>query len=294
MGLVIYRGISCQIVGITPNLFRKLPYPWQDSHAYLCNSISILQGKMQVNQENANPQISQDILIIADCIHGAEKAASFASRNLHLDDSKMVLLQTFQKQAYGQSTLRNITPLLEKTARRELSELKNRIVRNNGVNPKSISKVVVEGKLLSVLKQRFGNMPDTAVVLGFDQGMLKPNTYCRKLIVSVLKSGIRPLYIIGNGITLISKDRVTFFSGEKKFQDGAYYQFLNSIFIGLGLKQSIMVTSADSLLKPDNNQVDYLDFNSWKLKDEYPVAEKLFRSLKEGRDDIAIQTIKLS
>ena len=190
--------------------------------------------------------------------------------------------------------LRNITPLLEKTARRELSALKNQIVRNNGINPKSISKVVVEGKLLSVLKQRFGNMTDTAVVLGFDQGMPKPSTYCKKLIVSVLKSGIRPLYIVGNGITLISKDRVTYFSGEKNLQDGAYYQFLSRIFTGLGLKQSIMVTSADSLLKPDKNQGDYLDFNSWKLKDEYPVAEKLFRSLKEGRDDVAIQTVKLS
>ena len=102
------------------------------------------------------------------------------------------------------------------------------------------------------------------------------------------------MYIVGNGITLISKDRVTYFSGEKNLQDGAYYQFLSRIFAGLGLKQSIMVTSADSLLKPDKNQGDYLDFNSWKLKDEYPLAEKLFRSLKEGRDDVAIQTVKLS
>ena len=249
---------------------------------------------MQLKQKNTNPQISQDILVIADCIHGAEKAASFASRNLLLADSTMMLLQTYQKRAIGQSMLRNITPLLEKTARQELSELKNQIVRNNGINPKNISKVVVEGKLLSVLKQRFGNMTDTAVVLGFDQGMPKPSTYCKKLIVSILKSGIRPLYIVGNGITLISKDRVTYFSGEKDLQDGAYYQFLSRIFTGLGLKQSIMVTSADSLLKPDKNQADYLDFNSWKLKDEYPLAEKLFRSLKEGRDDVAIQTVKLS
>ena len=249
---------------------------------------------MQLKQKNTNPQISQDILVIADCIQGAQTAASFASRNLHLADSTMMLLQTYQKRAFGQSNLRNITPLLEKTARRELSELKNQIVRNNGINPESISKVVLEGELLSVLKQRFGNMTDTAVVLGLDPGMPKASTYCKKLIVSVIKSGIRPLYIIGNGITLISKDSVTYFSGGKNLQDGAYYQFLSGIFAGLGLKQSIMVTSADSLLKSDTSQDDYLDFNGWKLKDEYPVAEKLFRSLKEGRDDVAIQTVKLS
>ena len=249
---------------------------------------------MQLNQKNTNPQISQNILVIADCIHGAEKAASFASRNLQLNDSAIVLLQTYQKHAFGQSMLRNITPLLEKTARRELSELKNQIVRNHGLNPKNISKVVVEGKLLSVLKQRFGNMKGTAVVLGFDQRIPKESTYCRKLIVSVLKSGIRPLYIIGNGITLISKDGVTYFCGEKKLQDGASYQFLSRIFTGLGLKQSIMVTSADSLLKPDKSQGDYLSFNRWKSNDEYLLAEKLFKSLKEGKNDIAIQTVKLS
>ena len=249
---------------------------------------------MQLKQKNTNPQICQNILVIADCIHGAEKAASFASRNLHLDDSTMMLLQTYQKRAIGQSMLRNITPLLEKTARRELSELKNQIVRNNGINPKSISKVIVEGKLLSVLKQRFRNMTGTAVVLGFDQGMSKPSTYCKKLIVSVLKSGIRPLYIVGNGITLISKDRVTYFSGDKNLQDGAYYQFLNGILTRLGLEQSIMVTSADSLLKPEKDQDDYLDSNIWKWKDVYPQAEKLFRSLKEGKNDVAIQTVKLS
>jgi len=249
---------------------------------------------MQLKQKSTNPQISQDILVIADCINGAEKAASFASRNLHLNGSTMLLLQTYQKRTYGNGMLRNITPLLEKTARQELSALKNQIVRNIGINPESISKVVLEGELLSVLKQRFGNMTDTSVVLGFDQGMPKPNTYCRKLIVSVLKSGIRPFYIVGNGITLISKDRVTYFSGEKNLQDGAYYQFLSRIFTGLGLKQSIMVTSADSLLKSDMRQDDNLDFNNWKSKDEYPLAEKLFRNLREGRDIAEIQTVKLS
>ena len=249
---------------------------------------------MQLKQNNTNPLISQDILVIADCINGAEKAASFASRNLHLHDSEIMLLQTYQKRTFGQSMLRNITPLLVNIARRELSELKNQIVKNTGICPKSISKVVMEGELLSVLKQRFGNKTGTPVVLGFDQGMPKPSTYCKKLIVSVLKSGIRPFYIVGNSITLISKDKVTYFSGEKNFQDGTYYQFLSRLFIGLGLEQSIMVTNADSLLKPEKNQVDYLVSNSWKLKDEYPLAEKLFRSLNEGSGDVAIQTVKIS
>ena len=238
--------------------------------------------------------ISQDILVIADCIQGAEKAALFATRNLHLHDSEIMLLQTYQKRAFGQSMLRNISPILEKTARRELSELKNQIVKNTGISPKSISKVVLEGELLSVLKQKFRKKTETAVVLGFDQGVPKPSTYCKKLIVSVLKSEIRPLYIVGDGISLINKDSVTYFSGDENLQDGAFYQFLNGILTGLGLKQSIMIASADSLLKPKKDQDDYQDSNSWKLKDEYPQAEKLFRSLKEGRDGVAIQTVKIT
>ena len=247
---------------------------------------------MLLKEKNTKPLMSQDILVIADCINGAEKAALFASRNLHLQGSEMMLLQTYQKRAFGQSMLRNITPLLVKTARRELSQLKNQIVRNTGISPKSIRKVVIEGELLSVLKQRFGNKTGTAVVLGFKQGLLNPGAYCKKLIVSVLKSGIRPLYIVGNGITLISEDKVTYFSGENNMQDVAYHQFLSRIFTVLGLKQSIMVTSADSLLKPEKNPVDHLDSFGRKMKDEYPLAEKLFRSLNEGRDDVTIQTVK--
>ena len=249
---------------------------------------------MLLKEKNTKPLISQDILVIADCINGAEKAALFASRNLHLQGSEMMLLQTYQKRAFGQSMLRNIKPLLEKTARRELSHLKNQIVRNTGISPKSISKVVIEGELLSVLKQRFGNKTGTAVVLGFEQGVPNPSTFCKKLIVSALKSGIRPLYIVGNGITLISEDNVTYISGEKNMQDCADYQFLSRVFNRLGLKQSIMVTSADSLLKPEKNPVGQLDSFGRKMKDEYPLAEKLFRSLNDGRDDVSIQTVKQS
>lgn len=249
---------------------------------------------MQLKQKNANPQINQDILVIADCINGAEKAASFAARNLHLDDSAMILLQTYNKRAFGQSMLRNITPLLEKTARRELSELKNQIVSKTDISPKNISKVVMEGELLSVLKQKFGNKTDTAVVLGIDQGMPKPSTYCKKLIVSVLKSGIRPLYIVGEGISLISEDGVTYFSGDENLLDGAYYQFLSGIFNGLGLEESHIVNSADPLFKPEKIHGDHLNSKGWKFEDDYPLAEKLFRSMKEGRDDIAVQTVKIS
>lgn len=249
---------------------------------------------MEPKQKNTNSLISQDILVIADCIHGAEKAALFATRNLHLHDSEMMLLQTYQKRAFGQSMLRNIKPLLEKTAKRELSELKNQIVRNTGISPKSISKIVIEGELLSILKQRFGNRTGTSVVLGIDQGMPKQSTYCKKLIVSALKSGIRPLYIVGDAISVISKDSVTYFSGDENLQDGTYYRFLSRIFAGLGLKQSIMVASSDALLKTEKGQVDRLHSNSWKLKDEYPQAEKLFRSLKEGRGGVAIQTVQIS
>jgi hypothetical protein len=249
---------------------------------------------MQLKEKNINPFMSQDILIIADCMNGADKAALFATRNLIRQDSAMMLLQTYPKVAFGQSMLRNITSLLEKTARQELSGLKNQIVRNTGMNQKSISKIVIEGELLSVLKQRFVSKANIAVVLGFECDTPKTNTYCKRLIDSVLKSGMRPLYIVGNGITLISKDRITYFSGERNLFDSAYYQFLSRILTGLGIKESVVVTGPDILLQPARNQVDCLDFCGWKIKDEYPLVEKLFRSLNEGRDDIVIQTVKHS
>ena len=247
---------------------------------------------MQLNKENTNPEMIRNILVIVDYMEGAKKAALFASRNLALQDSEMILLQTYQKRSFGQSMLRNITPILEKTARQELSELKNQIVRNTGINPQNISKKVIEGELLSVLKQRFRHKTGTALVLGIDQEMPNSTVYCKKLIGSIVKSGIRPLYIISNGITLISKDRVTYFSGEKDLQDSSYYQVTSRIFSGLGLKQSFVLSSTDSLLKPEKNYTEGFDSNSWKLKDEYTLAEQLLRSLNQHGEDSIIQTIK--
>ncbi len=246
---------------------------------------------MQLKQKKTSAAKSPDILVIADCINGAAKAAWFAIRNLHLHNSAITLLQTYQKVSFGQSMLRNIVPLLEKTASRELIELKNQIVSNTGVDPKSISKIVIEGELSSVLKQRFGKKTGTVVVLGIEQDASDLCISCKKQIVSVINSGIRPIYLVGNGITLISKDKATFFSGEQNLQDGLYYHFLKKFFNGLDIQHSIMVNSTDSLLKPGIPDSDP-DSYSCKFKDEYPLAEKLFRSLNEGSTDLGLHRIK--
>ena len=217
----------------------------------------------------------REIRIIADCINGAAKAAWFATRNLHLHNPKIILLHTYQK-PMPTATLRNkhCHSFIQNTAERELSELKNQIVKITGVKPKSISKIVMEGELSSVLKQQFGNRTGAAVVLGIEQDVSSLCIGCKNQIVSVLKSGIRPVYLVGNGITLIKKDRATFFSGEQNLQDGDYYNFLKKVFNELGIQHSIMHTSINSLVNtgiPDSDP----DSFSWKFKDEYPLAGEI-------------------
>ena len=248
---------------------------------------------MQLKQKKTRTAINPDILVIADCINGATKASWFVTRNLHFHNSVIMLLQTYQKYSLGQSMVRNIVPLLENTARRELTELKNQIVSNTGINPKSISKSVIEGDLTSVLRQRFRNKAGTVVVLGIEHDSSNLCISCKKQIVSVLKSGIRPIYLVGKGITLISNERATFFSVEENMQDGDYYAFLKKNFNKLGIQHSIMSSSTDSLLKrviPDSDP----DSNSWTYKDEYPLAEKLFRSLNESGTHLGSHTNKHS
>lgn len=246
---------------------------------------------MQLKKNKTDAEIVQNILVISDCSSGAERAAWFAIRNVYNHNSIITLLQTYQTHSFGQSMIRNIVLILEKTAKQELSELKNQIVKNTNVNPESISKKVINGKLFSVLKQRIGKKTSTAVIIGIERELASPDRYFKKSILSAMRSGIRPIYIVGSGITRINNDRVTYFYGEKNLQKSPFYQYLNRLFSRLGLKQSIMVSTADSQLIVDKTSYDYLSSKSRGFNDEYPLSEKLFRSLKEGSDDVILQPI---
>lgn len=246
---------------------------------------------MQVKKNKSDTGKVQNVLVIADCISGAERAACFAVRNLLVDKSELTLLQTYHVRSYGQSMVRNVLHILQKTAKHELSELKNRIVKNTKIKPESITKKVMQGDLLSVLKHSFGRKPETLLVLGLEQDFANPDTNCKKYIHSVLKSGIRPIYIVGSGITMINKDSVTYFFREKNIQSSPFFQYLNNVLTGYGLLQSSMVTSTDSLLKFDKSTCDNRSSNNRKFNNEYPLAEKLFRSLNDGSNEVTVQTI---
>ncbi len=108
---------------------------------------------MQLRKKITDTIARQDILVVADCTEGALPAAQFAIRNLYTTGSSIILLQTYQKRTFGQSTLRNIEPLLKKIASRELTELKNELVKDFRLKPNTISKTIIEGELWSVLKR---------------------------------------------------------------------------------------------------------------------------------------------
>jgi len=230
-------------------------------------------------KKNANSIAGDDILILTDCINGAMTAARFAIRNLYTSNSSIILLQTYQKQGFGQSTLRNVLPLLKKIATSELTNLKNEIVKDFGIEAESISKIVKEGKLSLVLKKKFENRSGIILLLGIDPKSLNSDFHCKKLIKSVFNSGIRPAYLISDSIIRIEEGSITYFACHQKKLKPEKLDILRKTLGGKGLNITTVFPESDFLSGADDVHPKHPVFQARFPIDDFPKAEKLFRKL---------------
>ncbi len=247
---------------------------------------------MQLRNEFTDSIARQNILIVADCLSGALPAAQFAIRNLYTGSSKIILLQTYQKRTFGQSMLRDIEPLLKKTASRELTELKNEMVKEYRIKPKSISKKIVEGELGAVLKRWRRNKPGTMVLMGIEPQSSNTDFNCSKLIKPVLNSGIRPVYIVNHSITMITDEKTIYFAGRREMLYPRYLNLLNKTLGVQGLNIMTLYPESNSLNSADEISNSFPQPKSGFQIDDLPLAEKLFRKLIAGNNSNALQNAK--
>jgi hypothetical protein len=182
-----------------------------------------------MRHKNKGYNRGRTILVIADCQHGAMEAGRFAVRNLYDSNSRILLQQTYQKPQYGRGMLRDISPMLEKIAKEELTKLKNDMIKEFGLPAGSIGKVAFEGELSTILRTRFSNTPGLSVVVGFDPRLSYRSFPCRKIIRSVKDSGLSPLFVVSDSITLIDNRNIILFTKDEKQVCSDYLNFLKVI-----------------------------------------------------------------
>lgn len=232
---------------------------------------------MRLRRKDESNTKGRTILVIADCLHGAMAAGRFAVRNLRDSDSRIILLQTYRKPGYSQGMLRDISPILEKVARAELTELKNEMVKEFGLSAGSIGKATLEGDLGTVLKNWFGNTPGLSVVVGSDPRLSYRSFPCRKVIEAVVEAGLTPVFVVSDSITLIDREGITLFAGEEKEVSSDYFDFLKEMSVKRELRMTIITVDSENSFFPSGDTTLHLSVDPGSRSDNITGGEMIFR-----------------
>ncbi|MCA1757737.1 MAG: hypothetical protein LC649_09805 [Bacteroidales bacterium] len=231
---------------------------------------------MRLRKKESNAK-GRTVLVLADCLHGAMAAGRFAVRNLRDSDSRILLLQTYRKPGYGQSMLRDISPILEKVAKAELTELKNQMMKEFDLSAGSIGKATLEGDIRTVLKNWFGNTPGLSVVVGSDPRLSYRSFPCRKVIEAVVESGLTPVFVVSDSITLIDREGITLFAGEEKEVSSDYFDFLKEISGKYELRMTIITVDSENSFFPSGDTTLHLSVDPGSRSDNITGGEMIFR-----------------
>lgn len=107
-----------------------------------------------------------NILILADYSEGNREAIHFAMRYLYRPGSVIHLIQTWQKPNIGLSMVRDLSPILENIATRELNNLKKHLQGRYSMPDDQIKLISFEGGLMTFFKTEAYKSQDWQVVLG--------------------------------------------------------------------------------------------------------------------------------
>jgi len=148
------------------------------------------------------------ILVLAECQQGALKAGRYAIKHLYDNQTRIILLQTFNAPKFGLSMVRNLPSILKDISKEDLTVLKDTFIKEFGIPSNNIVKLAMEGDLSTIAQKEFKNCDNLMVVIGTDcTPLYSKNPY--KQILSFIKiTGIRPIYLIDGCITRIDRSKV--------------------------------------------------------------------------------------
>lgn len=185
--------------------------------------------------------MTKTILLLADCWSGAMAAGRFAAQMLFDECSQIILLNTYQGPGTGMTMTRSVTPILEKTAKKDLEILRNCLVNEYDIPASSITEVTKEGAMVSVIETCYSDHDNLSVVLGQNLNNPLRKGFCRNVISSLMSTPFRPVFLVSNFITLIEHSRIFLVAEKEENISSLYRNYLSNIFPG-DQKQMELVT----------------------------------------------------
>ena len=176
--------------------------------------------------------MTKTILLLADCWSGAMDAGRFAAQMLFDDRSQIILLNTYQRPVAGMTMTESVTPILEKTAQKDLEILKNILVTEYNIPSANITEKSEVGELVSVIQSHYSNHENLSVVLGQNQNNPLRKGFCRNVISTLLSTQFRPVFLVSNIITLVETSRIFLVAEKEENISSLYRNYLSNIFPG--------------------------------------------------------------
>jgi len=168
------------------------------------------------------------ILVVAECQEGALKAGRFALKHLYEKQTRVVLLQTYKAPKFGLSGIRDLTSILKKISKEDLTTLKNTLIQEFCIPADNILKLAIEGNLSTIAQQEFRHYDNLSIVIGTDcTPLYSKNPYNQ--IFSLMTTGIRPIYIVDDFISLIDRTKIIVISEKVEDLPERFKNFLFSI-----------------------------------------------------------------
>jgi len=169
------------------------------------------------------------ILLLVDRLPGALKAGRFALKYLFDDQTRLILLQTFNVQGFGLSKMRNLSQRLWEISMHDLTVLKNKLIEEFGIPSGKIKKLVIEGHLATVVRQNFNSNDSLSFIIGADSDQLLMKDTNKQAISLIKKTNIRSLFLIDENITLIDRSKIIVVSDNPDSIAESTKEFLASI-----------------------------------------------------------------
>ncbi|MFA8435890.1 MAG: hypothetical protein ACEPOZ_15340 [Marinifilaceae bacterium] len=146
-----------------------------------------------MEQSNKINSPFKNIIILADFADGAWNAIQFAYNHLYTPGATIQLVQTFQKPNFGQSMVRNMTPILEKIVVDDLKALQAKVEVNYPIPSECIKMRCFQGELDQFLGYECKDLKDCCIVAGLNHSF--EMRYNSKLL-NRIESIHHPLFIL--------------------------------------------------------------------------------------------------
>jgi hypothetical protein len=179
-----------------------------------------------------NDHTTKTILLLADCWSGAMAAGRFAAQMLFDERTRIILLNTYQRPGSGVTMTSTVTPILEKTAKKDLEILRNSLVNEYDIPAANITEVTREGALVSVIETYYSDYENLSVVLGQNLNNPLRKGFCRNVISSLLSTPFRPVFLVSNFITLVEHSRIFLVAEKEENISSLFRNYLSDLFAG--------------------------------------------------------------